>query len=55
MRRYWLELALSTDTGDCIMHGMMYVPSDGVKRMPKHIALGSILSQDFVKRRVQRC
>ena len=53
--RYWFEFVLSTDTGDCIIHGMMYVPSDGVQWMPKHIALGSILRQDFVKRRVQRC
>ena len=36
---------VSTDTGDCIIHGMMYAPSDGVKWMPKHIALGSILHQ----------
>ena len=46
---------VSTDTGDCIIHGMMYAPSVGVKWMQKHIALGSILRQDFVKRRVQRC
>ena len=46
---------VSTDTGDCIIHGMMYAPSDGVKWVPKHIALGSILRQDFVKLRVQRC
>ena len=32
---------ISTDTGDCIIHGVMYAPSDGVKWMPKHIALGS--------------
>ena len=36
---------VNTDTGDCIIHGMMYAPSDGVKWMPKHIALGSILHQ----------
>ena len=36
---------VSTDTGDCIIHGMMYAPSDGVKWMPKHISLGSILHQ----------
>ena len=36
---------VSTDTGDCIIHGMMYAPGDGVKWMPKHIALGSILHQ----------
>ena len=36
---------VSTDTGDCIIHGMMYAPSDVVKWMPKHIALGSILHQ----------
>ena len=46
---------VNTDRGDCIIHGMMYAPSDGVKWMPKHIALGSILRQDFVKRRVKRC
>ena len=46
---------VSTDTADCIIHGMMYTPSDGVKWMPKHMALGSIPRQDFVKRRVQRC
>ena len=46
---------VSTDTGDCIINGMMYAPSDEVKWMPKHIALGSILGQDFVKRRVQSC
>ena len=28
-----------------IIHGIMYAPSDGVKWMPKHIALGSILHQ----------
>ena len=28
-----------------IIHGIMYSPSDGVKWMPKHIALGSILRQ----------
>ena len=36
---------VSTDMRDCIIHGMMYAPSDGVKWMPKHIALGSILHQ----------
>ena len=36
---------VSTDTGDCIIYGMMYARSDGVKWMPKHIALGSILHQ----------
>ena len=36
---------VSTDTGGCIIHGMMYAPSDVVKWMPKHIALGSILHQ----------
>ena len=36
---------ISTDTGYCIIHGMLYAPSDGVKWMPKHIALGSILHQ----------
>ena len=35
---------VSADTGDCIIHGMMYALSDGVKWMPKHIALGSILT-----------
>ena len=48
------EFVLSTDRGDCIIHGII-APSDGVKWMPKHIALGSILRQDFIKRRVQRC
>ena len=28
-----------------IIHGIMYAPSDGVKWMPKHMALGSILHQ----------
>ena len=28
-----------------IIHGIMYAPNDGVKWMPKHIALGSILHQ----------
>ena len=28
-----------------IIHGIMYSPSDGVKWMPKHIAVGSILRQ----------
>ena len=28
-----------------IIHGTMYAPSDGVKWMPKHVALGSILHQ----------
>ena len=36
---------VSTDTGDYIIHVMTYAPSDGVKWMPKHIALGSILHQ----------
>ena len=36
---------LSTNTGDYIIQVMMYAPSDGVKWMPKHIALGSILHQ----------
>ena len=36
---------VSTDTGDCIIHCMMYASSDGVKWMPQHIALGSILHQ----------
>ena len=28
-----------------VIHGIMYAPSNGVKWMPKHIALGSILHQ----------
>ena len=37
-----------------IIHGIMCASSDGVKWMPKHIALGSILHQ-IRKRPVQRC
>ena len=36
---------VSTDTGDYIIHVMTYALSDGVKWIPKHIALGSILHQ----------
>ena len=36
---------VSTATGDCIIHGMMYAPSNGVKWIPMHIALGGILRQ----------
>ena len=34
-----------TDTGDCIINGMMYALSDGVNWTPKHITLGTILHQ----------
>ena len=37
---------VSTETRDYIIQGIMYAPSDGVKWMPKHIALGSILHQE---------
>ena len=36
---------VSTDTGDCIIHGMMCASYDGLKWMPKYIALGGILHQ----------
>ena len=37
-----------------IIHGIMYAPSDGVKWMPKHVALGNILHQATRSTRVSR-